>query len=79
MVILLFEIRMHGKQKPNSSSLDGSLSAKYAPPPNPADWDALSLYLTDPELDDYLHNPDPIGDYKNDYGAWICTSLTWPT
>jgi len=65
-------VRTHEKQKPNSSSLDGSLSAKYALPPNPADWSALSLYLTDPESDDYLHNPDPIRDYKNDYGARIC-------
>ncbi|EIW76863.1 glycoside hydrolase family 16 protein [Coniophora puteana RWD-64-598 SS2] len=60
-------VRTHEKQKPNSSSLD------YALPPNPADWGALSLYLTDPESDDYLHNPDPVRDYKNDYGARICT------
>ncbi|KAF9234999.1 glycoside hydrolase family 16 protein [Melanogaster broomeanus] len=42
--------------------------------PNPADWGACALAAGIPEPDDYLHNPDPQRDLKNDKGGTICTA-----
>ncbi|KIK93596.1 glycoside hydrolase family 16 protein [Paxillus rubicundulus Ve08.2h10] len=50
-----------------------SLSDKYALKPNPAEWGAYALVMGTPEPDDYLHNPDPKRDLKNDEGGTICT------
>ncbi|KIJ13746.1 glycoside hydrolase family 16 protein [Paxillus involutus ATCC 200175] len=50
-----------------------SLSDKYSLKPNPAEWGAFALAVGTPEPDDYLHNPDPKRDLKNDEGGTICT------
>ncbi|KAH7925021.1 glycoside hydrolase family 16 protein [Leucogyrophana mollusca] len=52
---------------------DSSIS-QYSLKPNPADWGACALTVGTPEPDDYLHNPDPKRDVKNDKGGHIFTS-----
>ena len=47
---------------------------KYSLKPNPADWGSAALTMGTPEPDDYLHNPDPKRDFKNDQGGTICTA-----
>ncbi|KAF9056532.1 hypothetical protein BJ165DRAFT_531260 [Panaeolus papilionaceus] len=53
----------HGVGK--SASLESSISDKFSLSPDPAAWGAnLSPDFEEP--DDYLHNPDPRRDRKND-------------
>jgi hypothetical protein len=40
--------------------------------PDPSAWGA-DLDLTRAEPDDYLHNPDPRRDRRNDKGGTVCT------
>ncbi|OJA18043.1 hypothetical protein AZE42_06797 [Rhizopogon vesiculosus] len=56
------------------SPYDNSLSDKFSLKPNPEDWGASALCMGTPEPDDYLHNPDPKRDLKNDKGGHIFTS-----
>ncbi|KAJ3534230.1 hypothetical protein NMY22_g7012 [Coprinellus aureogranulatus] len=53
-------------------SLPSSLAEKYSLSPNPASWGA-PLLMSTPEPDDFLHNPDPRRDRKNDSGGSIFT------
>ncbi|KAI0348533.1 beta-glucan synthesis-associated protein [Trametopsis cervina] len=55
-----------------SQVIPQSISDKFSLSPNPRDWGAnLSVEYT--ENDDYIHNPDPKRDRKNDQGANIFT------
>ncbi|KAF5374999.1 hypothetical protein D9758_000440 [Tetrapyrgos nigripes] len=57
---------------PTSSSLGPSIAGKFSLSPDPAAWGAdLSLHNAEP--DDYLHNPDPRRDCKNDNGGSFLT------
>ncbi|KAG0699610.1 glycoside hydrolase family 16 protein [Suillus ampliporus] len=47
---------------------------QYALNLNPEDWGATALHVGTPEPDDYLHNPDPKRDLKNDKGGHIFTA-----
>ncbi|KAI0271413.1 beta-glucan synthesis-associated [Gloeopeniophorella convolvens] len=49
-----------------------SLSDKFSLSPDPSSWGA-NLSPNNPEPDDYLHNPDPKRDRKNDAGGTIFT------
>ncbi|KAH9837168.1 beta-glucan synthesis-associated [Rhodofomes roseus] len=55
-----------------AASVAPSISDKFSLSPDPTSWGA---YLTPdvPESDDYLHNPDPRRDRKNDQGGNIFT------
>ncbi|KAG1750408.1 uncharacterized protein EDB91DRAFT_1243986 [Suillus paluster] len=44
------------------------IADKYSLNINPEDWGASALNAGTPEPDDYLHNPDPKRDLKNDKG-----------
>ncbi|KAI0639519.1 beta-glucan synthesis-associated [Trametes polyzona] len=65
----LNESRYSGK----TSSMPVSLSDKFSLSPDPSSWGA-ELSIDHPENDDYLHNPDPRRDRKNDQGGHIFTS-----
>jgi beta-glucanase (GH16 family) len=56
-----------------SANHPSSLSDKYSFSPSPATW-GTPLLLETPEADDYLHNPDPRRDRKNDIGGNIFTA-----
>ncbi|PPQ99336.1 hypothetical protein CVT24_009150 [Panaeolus cyanescens] len=56
----------------SSSSHPPSLADKYALPPSPAQW-GMPLLMSNPEPDDFLHNPDPRRDRKSDRGGTIFT------
>lgn len=56
----------------NSTSVPASLSEKYSLGPSPATWGA-PLLMSTPEPDDFLHNPDPRRDRKNDSLGTIFT------
>ena len=45
---------------------------QYSLSPNPQSWGA-PLLMSTPEPDDFLHNPDPKRDRKNDSGGTIFT------
>ncbi|PFH45640.1 glycoside hydrolase family 16 protein [Amanita thiersii Skay4041] len=49
-----------------------SLSDKYSLPPSLSAW-GMPLLMNEPEPDDFLHNPDPRRDRKNDKGGHIFT------
>ncbi|TEB12334.1 beta-glucan synthesis-associated protein KRE6 [Coprinellus micaceus] len=54
----------------SSMSHPSSLAEKYSLSPNPQSWGA-PLLMSTPEPDDFLHNPDPKRDRKNDSGGTI--------
>ncbi|EPQ60516.1 beta-glucan synthesis-associated [Gloeophyllum trabeum ATCC 11539] len=56
-----------------TSSLAPSISDKFSLSPDPSSWGA-DLSPNHPEPDDFLHNPDPRRDRKNDQGGTIFTS-----
>ncbi|KAG8960222.1 hypothetical protein FRC03_006878 [Tulasnella sp. 419] len=57
----------------NRGSSNTSISDKFSLAADPNEWDAeLNPNVVEP--DDYLHNPDPKRDYKNDTGGTIFTS-----
>ena len=45
---------------------------QYSLSPSPAQW-GMPLHMNNPEPDDFLHNPDPRRDMKNDPGGTIFT------
>ncbi|KAF8633820.1 hypothetical protein AX15_001232 [Amanita polypyramis BW_CC] len=49
-----------------------SLTQKYALPHSVSSWN-MPLHMNEIESDDYLHNPDPRRDRKNDRGGHIFT------
>lgn len=49
-----------------------SLTDKYSLSASPASW-GLPVYMTTPEPDDALHNPDPRRDRKSDMGGSLFT------
>ncbi|KAN0135670.1 Beta-glucan synthesis-associated [Lactarius tabidus] len=49
-----------------------SISDKFSLSPDPASWGS-DLSPNHPEPDDYLHNPDPRRDRKNDMGGHVFT------
>ncbi|TFK37538.1 beta-glucan synthesis-associated protein KRE6 [Crucibulum laeve] len=57
----------------SSSGHANSLAEKYSLSPSPATW-GMPLLMGNPEPDDYLHNPDPRRDRKNDRGGHIFTA-----
>ncbi|KAM5536682.1 hypothetical protein V8D89_009609 [Ganoderma adspersum] len=54
-------------------SMPLSLSTKYSLAPDPSSW-GTDLYVDHEEADDYLHNPDPRRDSKQDTGGQFFTS-----
>lgn len=58
--------------KNGSGSLAPSISDKFSLSADPASWGG-NVALNQPEADDYLHNPDPKRDRKNDGGGTIFT------
>ncbi|KAI0094797.1 glycoside hydrolase family 16 protein [Irpex rosettiformis] len=50
-----------------------SISDKFSLSPNPNEWGA-NLSVNHREQDDFIHNPDPRRDHKNDQGGTIFTS-----
>lgn len=58
--------------KNGSGNLAPSISDKFSLSPDPASWGG-NVALNHPEPDDYLHNPDPKRDRKNDRGGTIFT------
>ncbi|KAJ3715052.1 glycoside hydrolase family 16 protein [Lentinula raphanica] len=54
-------------------SLKPSVSEKFSLSPDPQDWGA-AVALNVREPDDYLHNPDPKRDRKNDKGGTFLTA-----
>ncbi|KAF8917659.1 beta-glucan synthesis-associated protein [Mucidula mucida] len=58
-----------GKGRP---SIAPSISDKFSLSADPASWGA-DLSPSHPEPDDYLHNPDPRRDTKNDAGGSVLT------
>ncbi|EIN12881.1 glycoside hydrolase family 16 protein [Punctularia strigosozonata HHB-11173 SS5] len=56
-----------------TASLTNSISEKFSLSADPARWGA-ALYLSSPEPDDYLHNPDPNRDKMNDQGGSVFTA-----
>ncbi|KAJ3736703.1 glycoside hydrolase family 16 protein [Lentinula guzmanii] len=54
-------------------SLKPSVAEKFSLSPDPQDWGA-AVALTVSEPDDYLHNPDPKRDRKNDKGGTFLTA-----
>ncbi|EPT03887.1 hypothetical protein FOMPIDRAFT_120852 [Fomitopsis schrenkii] len=63
---------LNGAQSRYTPSVVPSISDKFSLSPDPNAWGA---YLTPdvPESDDYLHNPDPKRDRRNDQGGNIFT------
>ncbi|KAI0082265.1 beta-glucan synthesis-associated [Panus rudis PR-1116 ss-1] len=57
----------------NSPSVSNSISEKFSLSPDPSAWGAR-LSADYPEQDDYLHNPDPRRDRKNDQDMSIFSS-----
>lgn len=55
------------------TSRSSSFAEKYSLSPSPRAW-GTPLALDNPEPDDYLHNPDPRRDRKNDKGGTIVTA-----
>ncbi|EAU89504.2 glucosidase [Coprinopsis cinerea okayama7 len=55
------------------SSGHASFADKYSLSPSPRTW-GVSLYMTTPEPDDILHNPDPKRDRRSDFGSSLLTS-----
>ncbi|KII83673.1 glycoside hydrolase family 16 protein [Plicaturopsis crispa FD-325 SS-3] len=51
-----------------------SYSEKFSLAANPREWGSVPLLMNTPEPDDYLHNPDPKRDLRNDMGGTICTA-----
>jgi len=49
-----------------------SLAEKYSLSASPAQW-GLPIHMNNPEPDDFLHNPDPRRDRKNDRGGTVFT------
>ncbi|KAF5389561.1 hypothetical protein D9757_004144 [Collybiopsis confluens] len=56
-----------------TSSLNASVSDKFSLSPDPHDWGA-AVGPNVRESDDYLHNPDPRRDRKNDKGGTFLTA-----
>ncbi|KAI0307689.1 beta-glucan synthesis-associated [Multifurca ochricompacta] len=56
----------------NKTTIAPSISDKFSLSPDPASWGS-DLSPSHPEPDDYLHNPDPRRDRKNDKGGTILT------
>jgi len=56
----------------STSSHTSSLSDKYSFSPSPVSW-GTPLLMGTPEADDFLHNPDPRRDRKNDNRGYILT------
>lgn len=50
-----------------------SISDKFSLSPNPNEWGA-NLSVNHREQDDFIHNPDPRRDHKNDQGGTIFTT-----
>ena len=46
---------------------------QYSFSPSPMGW-GTPLFMGTPEPDDYLHNPDPRRDRKNDFGVTLFTA-----
>ncbi|TFK56944.1 beta-glucan synthesis-associated protein [Heliocybe sulcata] len=57
----------------SKASLAPSISDKFSLSPDPSSWGA-DLSPNHPEPDDFLHNPDPKRDRKNDEGGTIFTT-----
>ncbi|EIN14050.1 beta-glucan synthesis-associated protein [Punctularia strigosozonata HHB-11173 SS5] len=55
-----------------TASIAPSLSDKFSLSADPVQWGA-SLSMSQPEPDDYLHNPDPRRDRKSDQGGTVFT------
>ncbi|KZT06000.1 glycoside hydrolase family 16 protein [Laetiporus sulphureus 93-53] len=55
-----------------AGSIPASISDKFSLSPDPSSWGA-DLSPDHPESDDFLHNPDPKRDRKNDQGGNIFT------
>ncbi|KAH8099415.1 beta-glucan synthesis-associated [Cristinia sonorae] len=55
-----------------TSSMQNSISDKFSLSPDPSSWGA-HLLSGHPESDDFLHNPDPKRDHRNDRGGTIFT------
>ncbi|KAG8710187.1 hypothetical protein FRC09_000253, partial [Ceratobasidium sp. 395] len=60
------------KLSPSAGASKTSVSSKYALAPDPSTW-GLNLLANVPEPDDYLHNPDPRRDRKNDADSSMLT------
>ncbi|OCH96052.1 glycoside hydrolase family 16 protein [Obba rivulosa] len=67
--VSLNESRYSGR---TASQVPSSISDKFSLSPDPSSWGA-DLSPDHPEQDDYLHNPDPRRDRKNDKGGHIFT------
>ncbi|KIP11409.1 glycoside hydrolase family 16 protein [Phlebiopsis gigantea 11061_1 CR5-6] len=66
------DVALNDSRYASRSSMPASISDKYSLSPNPNEWGAnLSVDYSEP--DDFIHNPDPRRDRKNDQGGDIFT------
>lgn len=63
--------RASNRSQTSHVSYQSSLAEKFSLAPSPAQWGMPNL--NQPEDDDFLHNPDPVRDRKDDRGSSIFT------
>ncbi|KIK09644.1 glycoside hydrolase family 16 protein [Laccaria amethystina LaAM-08-1] len=66
-------LSINSAEKGSVTSRSSSFAEKFSLSPSPRSW-GTPLALDNPEPDDYLHNPDPRRDRKNDKGGHIFTA-----